>query len=28
MQEQMKALLLMASEKKPRAKKKVEEVEE
>lgn len=28
MQEQMKALLLMASEKKPRTKKKVEEVEE
>ena len=28
MQEQMKALLLMASEKKPRGKKKVEEVEE
>jgi hypothetical protein len=28
MQDQMKALLLMASEKKPRAKKKAEEVEE
>ena len=28
MQDQMKALLLMASEKKPRGKKKVEEVEE
>ena len=28
MQEQMKALLLMAAEKKPRAKKKTEEVEE